>query len=143
MEALKSDITFSKDIVKAVAKRTGFSEDKVKHVLDFMLFFIKKKAKEPNVYSVRIPFVGVLYMKTYALQMLLKEREKRNTVSKKSREIHVKLKEKVKRLHEEHEKLQKEVGDIVYTPHKYRRTLTNWYFTKRMTKQELEEYQNG
>lgn len=138
---MKSDIVFSSDIISSVSRKLNIPEKKVKHVFDFIFWFIKRKAREPDVFSFNLPHIGRLYLSTERLKKASIDKEIKDHVSKKQRVGHRNSKSKV----EAFEKMfaEKSGGKYLRTVHKKSLNLNNYFFTKGLSLKELEISQNG
>ena len=138
---MSSDIIYGEDIVSNVARKLKIPESRVQVVFDFLFWFIRKKSKEPEVFSIKLPKVGKLYLCTEKQKKVLLERDKRDTVSQKQRKGHRASLEKL----ETFEKIFKEkAGDkYVRTVHKKGANIHNYFWNKGKTFKELEEIQNS
>lgn len=137
---MKGDIVFSSDIITSVSKKLDISERKVKHVFNFLFWFIKRKAREPEVFSINLPFIGRLYLATERLKRANREKEKKDQVSKRQKIGHKNAKDKI----EIFERIFQKAADGKYlrSPHKKRSNLNDYFFTKGLTIQQLEAFQN-
>lgn len=137
---MKSDkqISYSSDIIRDATKELGISEDKVKHALEFTIFYIKKLTSIPEVFSIYIPELGQMYLNASYLKHqigYLGEILKKKGVLSDNQKTNLQNAEN--RL-----KLLNEALSPGYSPHKKRLKFRNMYFTKGKTVKELEELQN-
>lgn len=134
------DIVYSERIIQNVAQKMGIEEIKVRHVFNFIFPFIKRLSRDPEVFSIHLYGLGRIYMCTERWKNVLLKRERYRTVSKRQRDNHRRLKAKVDLL----EKIftEKANGGYLYTVHKKRASISNYFYTQKKTLQELEEEQN-
>ncbi len=137
----KGDIVFGDTIIRNVAVELGIPESQVKAVYDFIFLHIRRLARSPKVFSIPLPSIGRLYYSSEKTKHQLSSREKNDMVSAKQKTYHNTQKQKVSRLEKE---LQKQSSDSsqVYTVHKKRSALRNFFYTKSMNLKELENEQN-
>lgn len=137
---VKGDIVYSKTIVKNVAEKMGIDEKKVQHVFNFLFPFIRKLSRQPEVFSISLFGIGRVYMSTNRWKNVLLNREKYDRVSSRQRANHNRLKTKIVRC----ERIFKEAGEgrTLYTVHKKRSSIANWFYTDKKTLLELETIQN-
>jgi len=137
---VKGDIVYSDQIIKNVAENMGIDEVKVRHVFNFLFPFIKNMSRDPEVFSINLHGIGRIYMCTERWRNILLTRERYNTVSKRQRENHRRLKAKIDLMDKIYEDESK--GSFLYTVHKKRASISNYFYTHKKTLKELEEIQN-
>ena len=128
-----SEITYSKDIVRIVAKKLDMPEEKVEHVLEFLIFYIKKLALLPNVFAIYLPEIGQMYLSAAYLKNAIINLSKKNRTEAEDEKLKV-TKEKLK--------LLDSLLEPGYSPHKKRSKIRNNYFSLGKGLKELEGIQN-
>ncbi len=139
------DIAFDDDIILNVAEKTGFTAKQVQIIFNFIFGFIKQDIKNPDRHLLYLPFLGTLYFKVEQARNRLNDYKK---LEEKGRIFSRAAKERIKRTTR-----QVEIFDDFYamhtkekkkfSVHKTRRIISNYYYTKMGTPEEVEEAQNG
>lgn len=136
----KSEIVYGRDIVRTVAMKSGIPERKVKYVFDFFFSHVKKKAREPGVFSINLPKIGLLYLSTERYARALKDREIKDHVSSRQKAFHKEMKTKVQEFDELFK--EKAQGRYLKTVHRKGLNIYNHYLTKGLGLEQLEVLQN-
>ncbi len=58
-----NEISTNKDIVRKVAEATGATEKQVEYILKFITKYIHSLMKNPKVLSIKLPYIGYMYLK--------------------------------------------------------------------------------
>ena len=66
----RSSIVTNKDIVKKVAEKTGASYEQVDYILKFITIHIKSVMHNPFYLSIKLPWIGYMYLKVGFLKKL-------------------------------------------------------------------------
>lgn len=137
MQKSKGNIIFTEDIAAIVAEKTGYTQKQVEHVMNFYFgTYTRRHFEKENTYSLRIPRIGVLFLKTEHLKHKL-EHAKNNPLTRRNKEKIRKLEAKIKYLDDKVEEQRTEEG-VPYSYHK-RRTP---FFMGGVEPQKEEEKQN-
>lgn len=128
------DIAYSSDIIRESAEELGISEEKVKHVFEFFIFYVKSLMRMPNIFSIYLPELGQIYLNSAYFKHVIGYTEQRKEISESQQEALNKAKERLETLDS--------LLESGYSPHKKRMKFRNMYFTKGKTVKELEELQN-
>jgi hypothetical protein len=139
-QTVGGDIIYSDDIIKKVSEKMGIDEKKVRIIFNFIFSHIKQLARKPDVFSMPLKGIGRLYMCTERSKKVLLNREKYHQVSSRQRERHRELKAKINRMDEIYKEESK--GEFLYSVHKKRSSLANYFYNGKKTLKELEEEQN-
>lgn len=138
------DIAFDDDIILNVAEKTGFSEKQVQVVFHFIFFFIKKDIKNPDRHTLRLPHLGLLYIKVeyarHKIERIKKREENGGTITRATKDRMERLQYQIDLFDEYYKKYTPEKSK--FSVHKYRSTISAYAFTKGMSKAEIEELQN-
>ena len=132
---MKGDIAYSSDIIKETAKELGIPEEKVQHVLEFLIFYLKKLATSADVFAIYLPELGQIYQSIAYLKSTLILFRKKKLLSESEENRVEKISEKIEKMESLIEK--------GYSPHKKRSKLRNNYFSTGKSLKELESMQNG
>lgn len=132
---MKSNIAYSSDIVREAAKELGMPEEKVAHVLEFLIFYLKKLAAIPECFAIYLPEVGQIYLSGAHLKSLILNLKSKEDKTEKEKDKILLLEERLSSLCN-----SLETG---YSPHLKRSKIRNNYFTLRKSMEELEVFQNG
>lgn len=133
-------IAFDDDIILAVSEKTGFTPQQVSHVFGAVFIDIKKKAKNPETHSIRLPHIGVFLFKSEYARHRLRAFDKyasENPVSNKKKERMRILRKQIENFDRRFE--EKTKGVPTASPHKYKGLLNRFMFRKYM---KLEEFEN-
>lgn len=131
----KSDIAYSSDVIRDTAKELGISEEKVEHVLEFAIYYIKKLTLLPNIFSIYLPEIGQIYLSAAYLKNAIVNLKAKKELTP-GEEIKL---EAVQRKLE----LMESLIPTGYSPHKKRSKIRNNYFSLGKSLQGLEAIQNG
>lgn len=133
---MSNHISYKKDWIKDLAEEEGLDIYQAADVVDSIILFIKKVMRRPEVATIRIRNVGRLYVSLGSL----KRRQRFYTGRRKStnKKLEDSIDQKIKMLEEHHKKY----------PYRYSRyakmtNIKNFYLTKKMSYEELENYQNN
>lgn len=77
-----SEVATTEDIIKEAAKRSGLSEKKIESVYNFLVLELKALSVEPNVYAVKLPYLGIMYLRIRGFYKKLKILKKEYTSSR-------------------------------------------------------------
>lgn len=136
MIAPKGNIVFSKDLIKKVAKDKNLSEKQVTILFDFYFkHYFKNKALEPEVFTINLPYIGKLYLKTRAAWYSIirsKRKDKRLEL----------LEEKLQEFELEFSKHIDENDCQPYSIHNAESYLNRFYYNAGMDYEALENHQN-
>lgn len=134
----KNEIAFTDDIVEDVAKELGMSKEKIAYHVDFMVHWIKKLTKIPEVLAIFIPHIGTMYVNWGKIQNEVdyfgKMPEDELPTQWKNR-----LRDNRIRIAKLEETFKDNDG---YIRHKKRQKIFNVYHTKGKNLKELESWQN-
>ena len=95
----KEGIRFIDDIIKEVSKETPFSLRDVKEAWRIHKQHLESLMDDPNVYSITLPHLGVLYFNTYTSKAIFKRsnnKEKLLEVKEKEKRVLSEIEENVK-----------------------------------------------
>lgn len=133
-----SDIAFTDDIAVAVAEDLGISKEKALAHIDFMTYWIKTIANNPQNLSIGLPGIGQLYVNINKVQKLynhfsqLDDEEFKPTWTDKLESHRIRL-----------EAFNREFPDFEgYHRQKKKSKFFNNWFNKGMSLEELENWQN-
>lgn len=73
---VKSNITFTEDIIKEVAEEFGITEDEAMQVYKNEVRYIRHQMEEDNTCAVMIPFIGTMHVNKGLLYKSLKAQER-------------------------------------------------------------------
>jgi hypothetical protein len=62
------DVFFRKDLILALAEKEGLSMATAEHIVDFMVYVVKKKASDPKTHAIDLNFIGILHRKKVFLK---------------------------------------------------------------------------
>lgn len=134
----ETDIAYTDDIIDEVAIKLGIPRAKVMHHMDFMVHWIKTLTRDPQILSIYIPHIGTLYLNW---SMLEKDHDRISKYSDKDLTKNLR-----RRIEDDEERLvrfkQEFEGIEGHIRHKKRFKLFNPHFTKGMSLEELENWQN-
>ena len=136
-------IAFDDDIILNVLEKTNYTEKQVVVVYNFLMQNIRKAIREPDRHMLLLPNIGPLYYKVEAARKYidkLKHMQKTQPLSATQRERLLRFSKKIELFDEYFS--EKTEGKSVFTRHKNKSFINNYFFRKGMTLKEVEEYQN-
>lgn len=129
------EISTNKDIIIKVAASTGATEKQVEYILNFMIKYIHSVMKDPLVLSIKLPYIGYMYLKIGFLKAF-----RYKEVYIKSKELYIK-KGQLFSL-----KRQNELTKLMVTKcerrHAKKSVISDYSYVGRMSTEEIENYQN-
>jgi hypothetical protein len=137
---MAGNIVYGDDIIVNVAKKLNVPEHVVRHVYHFLFPYIKQKAREEGVLTIPLKGLGNLYLSTYRLERVLKQREKHKQVSKRQRDHHRRMKRNIQRFNKMYDEISN--GKFVFTVHRRGSSLRKWFYNGKKSFEELEMFQN-
>lgn len=141
-------ISTEKDIVKKVADKFGYSEITVRRVLSSMMEFLGKETERSGVYSITIPYIGVLSFNT-SMFLADKHRKENQKGMPFSETKYIKYKEAEKKynaIEEEYKRLLEESEEDMFVkiPLHFKRRAINLYGQVGTNfRYQIEAHQNG
>ena len=131
-------VTHEDDILEAVSQRLPqYYPQTIKGVWKFVKKQFTKKCNDPEVGSIRIPWVGIMYRNYHVIRNQIKELE--YIQKHKGKDV----KKKLAYLRKVQKLIEDAVGDDL-TIHKKKNTFFSLYLRKGMlSDRELEDFQNG
>jgi len=131
------EIAFSVDIAKDLSKELGLSTECILEHIDFLVHWIKKLTEDPEIVNIYIPSIGSLYANWNLMENAIPILEAENEYSKPYK------KERAKTFSKRLDRLRKEFeGHVGHIRHKTRSKITSRYYSKGMSLEELEVWQN-
>jgi hypothetical protein len=131
----EKEITTNKDIVKKVAERTGATEKQVEYILTFITKYIHSVMKDPLVLSIKLPYIGYMYLKVGFLKAF-----RYKDVYSTSKELYIK-KARLFAI-----KRQNYITKIMITKcerrHAKKSVVSDYSYVGRKSVEEIENYQN-
>lgn len=76
------EVATTEDIIKQAAKRSGLSEKEIQSVYNFLVLEIKSLSVEPEVYALKLPHLGIMYLRIRGFYKKLKILKKEYTSSR-------------------------------------------------------------
>ena len=113
------NITFKKTVLDKVSSDLDVPYEKLNSIFNFFLKELEEETSKPDTYSVRIPYLGVLYLKYH----LIKKRRMSKSYDAKARFLK-----------------KREFGKYYY--HLRAKKMNTKFYTEGKTITELEEFQN-
>lgn len=132
----RKSITYTSDILKAVAKEVGVPISTVEHVMVFITARMKGMMKDPEIMAIKLPYLGHIYEKQGPLISEVKAIEK---FENKQTPKNIIKKAKFEKRIAEIEEASKTIG---YSLHKAPSKFTSYAMNGKKSMQEVEEYQN-
>lgn len=76
------EVATTEDIIKEAAKRSGLTEKEIQSVYNFLVLEIKSLSVEPEVYALKLPHLGIMYLRIRGFYKKLKILKKEYTSSR-------------------------------------------------------------
>ena len=132
-------VAYISDIVKEVSKKTGYSERMVELHVEFLVDWINNKIEDPDVLTIGIPHVGKLY------SLVALSRNYYNDYSNDEKYNKGRWGKLLKFHKNKVDKFESLFGKKVekYNKHLRSKKIRNNFFTKGMSSEELEKWQNN
>ena len=128
---MKKEVSFSSDIYKKVADKLDCTPEFVEENYKAILKILNGMAKDPEVGSIGLPGLGRMYFKMFHARNVA------NTIENRYPDTPI-----IKVLRDKADMIEKEVEGEIYSKHKKRNRISNFFYTKKKSFQELEEFQN-
>lgn len=133
----QSDVFFKKDLIETLSKKEGISLQTAEHIVDFMIYMIKKRASDPKVHSIDLRFLGVLHRKKVFLKKRIASMGSKGFFYKEGKEDKLNY---YKSILEDLEEKSKDLDSK--NAHNIAPILSFSTDFLKMTQEEIEEFQN-
>lgn len=131
------DVFYKKDLIAALAAKENISLATAEHMVDFMIYMVKKRASDPKVHSIELRFLGVLHRKKVFLKKRIASMGKKGFFYKEGKE------DKLQYYKDILEDLEEKTAEMdVKNAHNVGPILSFSIDFLGMTQQEIEEFQN-
>ena len=131
MSPRNREVATTEDIIKEAAKRSGLSEAEIRSVYNFLVLEIKALSVEPEVYALKLPHLGIMYLRIRGFYKKLKILKKEYTSSRRRW-----IRELLERKHDEMVGLEK--NRTLWS----KRRLSSKYLRNSLSTGQMQEKQN-